>query len=133
MTEIANKLIIQINPMQLMKKTIKKLMVSGILNAVVKEDNLSEKDERFLKNIMNIILKSLKEEDVNNKYIELYDKYYTEEELEILYNFYSTDLGEKTIEVAPLITFDINIYTSELIKDKQEDLTKLITTFLIED
>ncbi len=48
--------------------------------------------------------KEIKAEDLVNLIIPIYDKHFTEEEIDQLIDFYNTPIGKKSIEVLPMIT-----------------------------
>lgn len=50
------------------------------------------------------LLKEINADEIINLIIPIYDKYYTEQEIDELINFYKTPLGQKTIKVLPNIT-----------------------------
>lgn len=51
-------------------------------------------------------MKEIKEDDLTNLMIPIYEKYYTNEEIKGLIAFYETPLGQKTVKVLPQLTQD---------------------------
>lgn len=50
------------------------------------------------------LLKEINADEIINLIIPIYDKYYTEQEIDELIKFYQTPVGQKTIKVLPNIT-----------------------------
>lgn len=57
-------------------------------------------DEKLWQDILN----SFNEEGLIKQIIPIYDKYYTEDDIDQLIAFYKTPIGKKTVEVLPAIT-----------------------------
>ena len=57
-------------------------------------------DEKF----WDDFAKEIKAEDLVNLIIPIYDKYYTEDDIDQLISFYNTPTGKKMIETLPIVT-----------------------------
>jgi hypothetical protein len=88
-------------------KTLLELTGSGDLGVRVMQSmvnnfkkNYSEVNDKFWDDFM----KEVKAEDLVNLIVPIYDKHFTEAEIDDLTKFYRTPTGKKMIEVTPMIT-----------------------------
>lgn len=64
------------------------------------KENYSNVDQKF----WDGFIKEIKAEDLINLIIPIYDKYYTEEDLDKIIAFYKTPIGKKMVETLPMIS-----------------------------
>lgn len=70
-----------------------------LMTAAIEKANNNKPDP-----IWNEVVKEIKGEDLVELIIPIYNKYYTEDDINQLLEFYRTDLGKKVLSVLPLIS-----------------------------
>lgn len=97
-------------------KNIKKLLeltdTESTLKQVVNQmiSQIKTQNPNISPNFLNTFINEYKTEEVLDRMIPIYSKYYTNEEIEGMIAFYQTPLGQKTIKVMPqLMTESIQI------------------------
>jgi len=63
-----------------------------------------DKSRKMLDRLMEILGEEFKKVDFSSMTLELYDKYFTADEIKGLMQFYSTPVGQKSIQVLPALT-----------------------------
>lgn len=73
-------------------------------------------------------IQEVKADDIVNLIIPIYDKYYSENDIDLLILFYNSPIGKKTIEMMPVITKESmaagQIWGAEIGKKVRQQLTE---------
>lgn len=87
-------------------------------------DGAKEKFDKYMEFMMNET-KELSKKLVNEEMIQIYDKYFTQEEIKDLITFYESHTGRKMLEKSPEITKDLmNSMVTKYMPEFQKNLTK---------
>jgi hypothetical protein len=87
------------------KELIKRLLEANGVRDVI-SNNIAKMMNQAPTDLQTTLRAKLSVDDIIEKIIPVYAKYYTEEEIEKLLAFYKTELGRKTLETSPKIIED---------------------------
>jgi hypothetical protein len=62
------------------------------------------KTRQAIDRLMELLREEIKKSDFNSMTVELYDKYFTADEIKGLIQFYSSPVGQKAVQVLPTLT-----------------------------
>jgi hypothetical protein len=88
-------------------KNLLEMTGSGKLGVQVANNMISVYQKSYNmvdKKFWDDFIKEIKAEDLVNLIIPIYDKYYTEDDIDQLTSFYNTPTGKKMIETLPIVT-----------------------------
>ena len=72
-------------------------------------------------------IKKMKTEELNEKMIPVYDKYFSNEEVKDIVKFYNSQIGKKMIKTMPMMMQEQMMISQEWGDGKAEEMTKSIT------
>ena len=72
-------------------------------------------------------IKKMKTEELNEKMIPVYDKYFSNEEIRDIVKFYNSPTGKKTMKTMPMMMQEQMMISQEWGDGKAEEMTKSIT------
>jgi len=111
-----------------MEKTISAIMPS-IMSQFPKE-NLTPEKTAMMNQLMSSIMtltQEMSKKLMNEDFVLIYGKYYTEQEIKDLVAFYKTPLGKKLIKNTPEIQKEVTtVMMSKYLPDLQKNLTELM-------
>lgn len=64
----------------------------------------NQRAERIFVRMTELMAEEIKKSDFSRINVELYDKYFTNEDIKGLIQFYESPLGKKTVQVVPTLT-----------------------------
>ena len=113
------------NPEKLSKrKDIEILMeVSGLRETAIQAfDQMLETFRLNAPEVYDFFRSEIKFEDIiENVYVHLYSKYFTDDEIKELIKFYNTEVGKKIVRVLPQLFQESYTMTQEYIEEKLQD------------
>src|ERR1044071_6679913 len=79
-------------------------MMSALKPMFVKLAGGDQQAETVLARMNELMVEEFRKADFNSMSIELYDKYFTNDEIKDLVRFYESPIGRKAVEVLPQLT-----------------------------